>query len=109
MLSCVWDTGHWLSTAWASAPTFRGSDKRWCSLGARRRLAPQKDWAVNDPPELARVLAKLNELRGNVSLADAIVLGGTAAGEQAARDAGPNVPGKFTGGRGAARQGQTYA
>jgi len=73
------------------------------------RLAPQKDWEVNDPAELARVLAKLDELRGNVSLADAIVLGGSAAVEKAAKDAGFDVAVPFMSGRGDASEEQTDA
>ena len=93
-----------VKTAWASASTFRKSDHRGGANGARIALAPQKDWAVNEPEELARVLAKLNELRGSMSLADAIVLAGSAAVEKAARDAGFNVEVPFTGGRGDATQ-----
>ncbi len=81
-----------VSTAWASASTFRGSDKRGGANGARIRLAPQKDWEVNNPAELAKVLAKLEAIRKEfgkkVSLADLIVLGGSAAIEKAAKDAG---------------------
>jgi catalase-peroxidase len=88
-----------VKAAWASAATYRGSDHRGGANGARIRLAPQKDWEVNDPAELAKVLARLDELRGNISLADAIVLGGSAAVEKAARDAGYNVTVPFTGGR----------
>ena len=93
-----------VKTAWASASTFRKSDKRGGANGARIALAPQKDWAVNEPAELAKVLAKLNELRGSMSLADAIVLAGSAAVEKAAKDAGFNVSVPFTGGRGDATQ-----
>src|SRR5213076_1595457 len=78
-----------VSTAWASASTFRGSDKRGGANGARIRLAPQKDWDVNNPPELAKVLSKLEAIRKEfgkkVSLADLIVLGGSAAIEKAAK------------------------
>lgn len=95
-----------VSTAWASASTFRGSDKRGGANGARIRLAPQKDWDVNNPNQLAKVLAKLEEIQkgfsGNVSLADLIVLGGSAAIEKAS---GVKVP--FTSGRGDASQEQT--
>jgi catalase-peroxidase len=98
-----------VKAAWASAGTYRKSDHRGGANGARVRLAPQKDWAVNDPQELARVLAKLEALRGNVSLADAIVLGGSAAVEKAARDAGFDVSVPFTGGRGDASEAQTDA
>ena len=98
-----------VKAAWASAVTYRKSDHRGGANGARIRFAPQKDWAVNDPQELARVLAKLEALRGTVSLADAIVLGGTAAVEQAAKDAGYDVTVPFTGGRGDASEEQTDA
>jgi len=98
-----------VKAAWASAATYRQSDHRGGANGARIRLAPQKDWEVNDPAELAQVLAKLDELRGNVSLADAIVLGGSAAVEKAARDAGYDVAVPFTGGRGDASEAQTDA
>ncbi|MEQ7873306.1 catalase/peroxidase HPI [Sphingomonas sp. ASV193] len=93
-----------VKTAWASASTYRGSDKRGGANGARIALAPQKDWAVNEPAELANVLAKLNELRGSISLADAIVLAGSAAVEKAAKDGGNAVDVPFTGGRGDATQ-----
>src|SRR4029077_16400131 len=89
-----------VSTAWASASTFRGSDKRGGANGARIRLSPQKDWDVNNPAELAKVLSKLEgiqkEFGKQVSLADLIVLGGTAAIEKAARDAGLTVTVPFT-------------
>jgi len=102
-----------VSTAWASAATFRGSDKRGGANGARVRLAPQKDWHVNNPPELAKVLAKLEaiqkELGKKVSLADLIVLGGSAAVEKAAKDAGVSVTVPFTPGRTDASQEQTDA
>ena len=93
-----------VKTAWASASTYRKSDHRGGANGARIALEPQKNWAVNEPEELARVLGKLNELRGSMSLADAIVLAGSAAVEKAARDAGFNVDVPFTGGRGDATQ-----
>ena len=96
--------GQLVKAAWASASTYRKSDHRGGANGARIRLAPQKDWAVNDPEELAKVLAKIDALRGNMSVADAIVLAGTAAVEKAARDAGFNVKVPFTGGRGDATQ-----
>jgi catalase-peroxidase len=96
--------GQLVKAAWASASTFRKSDFRGGANGARIRLAPQKDWAVNEPEELGRVLAKIDELRGNLSMADAIVLAGTAAVEKAANDAGFNVEVPFTGGRGDATQ-----
>ena len=95
-----------ISTAWASASTFRGSDKRGGANGARIRLAPQKDWETNNPDQLANVLTALegiqSDFSGNVSLADLIVLGGSAAIEQAS---GVKVP--FTSGRGDASQAQT--
>jgi catalase-peroxidase len=104
-------------TAWASAATFRGSDKRGGANGARIRLAPQKDWEVNQPTELAKVLQKLeaiqkdfNGTRGKkVSLADLIVLGGCAAIEEAAKKAGHTVKVPFTPGRMDASQEQTDA
>jgi catalase-peroxidase len=93
-----------VKTAWASASTYRKSDKRGGANGARIALAPQKDWDVNEPAELAKVLAKLGELRGAMSLADAIVLAGSAAVEKAAKDGGVEVSVPFTGGRGDATQ-----
>ncbi|NQW60308.1 catalase-peroxidase, partial [bacterium] len=96
-------------TAWSSASTFRGTDKRGGANGARVRLAPQKDWEANNPAELAKVLAvyaKLNNETG-VSIADLIVLGGSAAVEKAAADAGVSVAVPFTAGRGDATDGQT--
>jgi catalase-peroxidase len=100
-----------VSTAWASAATFRGSDKRGGANGARIRLSPQKDWHVNNPPELAKVLSKLEaigkEFGKKVSLADLIVLGGSAAIEKAAKDAGVTVTVPFTPGRADASQDQT--
>ncbi|MGL4312678.1 MAG: catalase/peroxidase HPI, partial [Sphingomonas sp.] len=89
-----------VKTAWASASTYRRTDYRGGANGARIRLAPQKDWAVNEPEQLARVLGVIDGLRGNLSLADAIVLAGTAAVEKAAKDAGFDVAVPFTGGRG---------
>jgi len=98
-----------VSTAWASASTFRGSDKRGGANGARIRLAPQKDWEVNQPARLAKVLKKLEGIqkafngaqkgKKRVSLADLIVLGGCAGVEQAAKKAGHNVKVPFTPGR----------
>ncbi|MGB7844070.1 MAG: catalase/peroxidase HPI, partial [Candidatus Acidiferrum sp.] len=98
-----------VSTAWASASTFRGSDKRGGANGARIRLAPQKDWAVNQPAELAKALQKLEAIQKEfnasasggkkVSLADLIVLGGSAAIEKAAKAAGHDVKVPFTPGR----------
>jgi catalase-peroxidase len=100
-----------VSTAWASASTFRGSDKRGGANGARIRLAPQKDWAVNKPAELAKVLEKLEGIRRDfgkkISLADLIVLAGGAAVEQAAKNAGHAVTVPFTPGRADASQEET--
>lgn len=100
-----------VSTAWASASTFRGSDKRGGANGARIRLAPQKDWDVNNPPELAKVLKTLEGIQKDsgkkVSIADLIVLGGVAAIEKAAKDAGVNVTVPFAPGRTDASQEQT--
>jgi catalase-peroxidase len=106
-----------VSTAWASAATFRGGDKRGGANGARIRLAPQKDWPVNQPATLAKVLQKLEAIRQEfnaaqsggkkVSLADLIVLGGGAAIEKAAKDAGLAVEVPFTPGRMDASQAQT--
>ncbi|MBX9904723.1 MAG: catalase/peroxidase HPI [Burkholderiales bacterium] len=103
-----------VSTAWASASTFRGSDKRGGANGARIRLAPQKDWEANQPAELARVLQKLETIQKDfsaggkkVSLADLIVLGGCAAVEAAAKKAGHDVKVPFTPGRMDASQAQT--
>ncbi len=107
-----------VSTAWASASTFRGTDKRGGANGARIRLAPQKDWDVNNPPELAKVLKTLERIqkefndaqaggKKKVSLADLIVLGGCAAVEKAAKDGGFDVQVPFTPGRTDASQEQT--
>lgn len=102
-----------VSAAWASASTFRGSDKRGGANGARVRLAPQKDWAVNQPAELAKVIEKLEAIRAGlnggskVSLADLIVLAGNVGVEQAARQAGVNVSVPFSPGRVDASQEQT--
>ncbi|EJL31214.1 catalase/peroxidase HPI [Caulobacter sp. AP07] len=106
-----------VATAWASASTFRGSDKRGGANGARIRLAPQKDWAVNQPAQLATVLAALEGVRSafnagqtggkKVSLADLIVLAGSAAVEQAAKAGGHDVEVAFTPGRADASQDQT--
>jgi catalase-peroxidase len=102
-----------VATAWASAATFRGSDKRGGANGARIRLAPQKDWDVNNPAELAKVLKKLEAIqqsfKGKVSMADLIVLGGAAAIEKAAKAGGVNVKVPFVSGRGDATQDQTDA
>ena len=92
-----------VSTAWASASTYRGSDMRGGANGARIRLAPQKDWAANRPEKLAKVLAKLEEIQAGfgkkVSMADLIVLGGCAAVEKAAKNAGVDITVPFTPGR----------
>ena len=106
-----------ISTAWASAASFRGTDKRGGANGARIRLAPQKDWEVNEPPELAKVLRTLEQIQRDfngsqaggkkVSLADLIVLGGCAAVEQAAKNAGYDVTVPFAPGRTDASQEQT--
>ncbi|WP_420320665.1 catalase/peroxidase HPI [Flagellimonas sp.] len=105
-----------VGTAWASASTFRGSDKRGGANGARIRLAPQKDWEVNNPEQLSKVLDTLERIRGEfnsnqsgkkVSMADLIVLGGNAGIEQAAKNAGQNISVPFTPGRGDATQEQT--
>lgn len=102
-----------VSTAWAAASTFRGSDKRGGANGARIRLAPQKDWEVNQPADLAKVLQTLEAVRKDfgkkVSLADLIVLGGGAAIEKAAKAAGHDVKVPFTPGRMDASQEQTDA
>jgi len=106
-----------VSAAWASASTFRGSDKRGGANGGRVRLAPQKDWAVNDPARLSKVLDVLEQIRSSfnasktdgtqISIADLIVLGGCAGVEQAARNAGHNITVPFTPGRADASQEQT--
>jgi catalase-peroxidase len=106
-----------VSTAWASASTFRGSDKRGGANGARIRLAPQKEWAVNQPAELSRVLAKLEDVRKafnasaaggkKISLADLIVLGGSAGVEAAAKQGGFDISVPFRPGRTDATQDQT--
>jgi catalase-peroxidase len=100
-----------VTTAWASASTFRGSDMRGGANGARIRLAPQKEWEVNQPEQLAKVLAVLEDIQQHldkkVSIADLIVLGGSAAVEKAARDAGYDVTVPFAPGRGDASQDQT--
>lgn len=107
-----------VSTAWASASTFRGSDKRGGANGARIRLAPQKDWDVNQPAQLSKVLGRLEAIQTDfnasagakkVSIADLIVLGGTAAVEKAAKDAGVDVKVAFAPGRMDATQEQTDA
>lgn len=106
-----------VSTAWASASTFRGSDKRGGANGSRIRLAPQKDWAVNNPAQLSKVLSKLEGIQKDfngaqkdgkkVSIADLIVLAGSAAVEKAAKDAGHSITIPFTAGRMDASQQQT--
>ncbi|WP_025560642.1 catalase/peroxidase HPI [Sphingomonas sp. UNC305MFCol5.2] len=96
-----------VKTAWASASTFRNSDKRGGANGARIRLAPQKDWGANEPAELAKVLAVYEDIKagfGSVSIADLIVLGGNLGIEQAAKAAGHDVTVPFTSGRGDATQ-----
>lgn len=100
-----------VTTAWASASTFRGSDMRGGANGSRIRLAPQKDWEVNQPEQLTKVLDTLEGIQGGldkkVSIADLIVLGGSAAVEKAAKDAGFDVTVPFAPGRGDATQEQT--
>jgi catalase-peroxidase len=98
-----------IKTAWASASTYRKSDHRGGANGARIRLAPQKDWDVNEPAELARVLSTLDGLRGDLSMADAIVLGGVVGLEKSIKDAGYSVEVPFLGGRGDATQEWTDA
>ncbi|MEO5821736.1 MAG: catalase/peroxidase HPI [Vicinamibacteraceae bacterium] len=118
ILSAGLSVSQLVSTAWASASSFRGTDKRGGANGARVRLAPQKDWAVNNPPELAKVLKALEGIqktfndaqaggKKQVSAADLIVLGGCAAVEKAAKDAGHDVKVPFTPGRADATQEQT--
>jgi catalase-peroxidase len=119
LLSSGLSVSQLVATAWASASTFRGSDKRGGANGARVRLAPQKDWEVNQPAQLAKVLRKLTSIQKafnssakggkKVSLADLIVLGGCAGVEQAARQAGVKVTVPFTPGRMDASQKQTDA
>ncbi|MHA4896860.1 catalase/peroxidase HPI [Pedobacter sp. PWIIR3] len=117
----IWEAGlsvsELVSTAWASASSFRSSDKRGGANGARIRLAPQKDWAVNNPPQLQKVLKALENIQQDfngsqsdgkkISLADLIVLAGSAAVEKAARDAGQHLSVPFTAGRMDASQEQT--
>ncbi len=117
LLGCGLSLSQLATTAWASAVTFRGSDKRGGANGARIRLAPQKDWAVNQPAELAKALATLEGVRAEfdksasggkkISLADLIVLGGCAAVEAAAKKAGVEVKVPFAPGRMDASQEQT--
>ena len=117
LLASGLSTSQLVTTAWASASTFRGSDKRGGANGARIRLAPQKDWEVNQPAELAKVLSKLEAVQKDfnavqtagkkISLADLIVLGGCAAVEAAAKKAGHTVTVPFSPGRTDASQAQT--
>ncbi len=111
ILSSGLSVSELVSTAWASASTFRGSDLRGGANGARIRLAPQKDWEANQPEQLAKVLGVLEGIQadfgGTVSIADLIVLGGTAAVEQAAKNAGVEVAVPFAPGRTDATQEQT--
>jgi len=117
ILSSGLSVSQLVTTAWAAAASFRGTDKRGGANGARIRLAPQKDWEVNDPPELAKVLQTLEQVQREfnaaqsggkrVSLADVIVLGGCAGVEEAARQAGFDVQVPFTPGRTDATQEQT--
>ena len=109
ILSSGISTSDLIKAAWASASTYRKSDHRGGANGARVRLAPQKDWAVNEPAKLSATLAKIDNLRGSLSMADAIVLAGSAAVEKAAKDAGYDVAVPFTGGRGDATQEWTDA
>src|SRR6185369_14169519 len=106
-----------VSTAWAAAASFRGTDKRGGANGARLRLAPQREWDVNDPAQLDKVLPVLEQVQQDfnaaqsggtkVSLADVIVLGGCAAVEQAARNAGHDITVPFAPGRTDASQDET--
>ncbi|MFM7348305.1 MAG: catalase/peroxidase HPI, partial [Erythrobacter sp.] len=98
-----------VKAAWASASTYRNSDHRGGANGARVRLEPQRSWAVNDPAELAKVLDTIEAHRGSLSMADAIVLAGSAAVEKAAKDAGFDVTVPFLGGRGDATEEHTDA
>ena len=117
LLASGLSTAQLVRTAWASASSFRATDKRGGANGARIRLSPQKDWAVNEPAELASVLQTLERVRSDfndgqsggkrISLADLIVLGGCAAVEKAARDAGHAITVPFTPGRTDATQEQT--
>lgn len=119
LLACGLSIAQLVTTAWASASTFRGTDKRGGANGARIRLAPQKDWEVNQPAELSAILQTLSELQAafnkaqsggkQVSLADLIVLGGCAAVEEAGKKAGYNVKVPFAPGRADATPAQTDA
>ncbi|HEX8124177.1 MAG TPA: catalase/peroxidase HPI [Allosphingosinicella sp.] len=100
ILDSGFTVGQLVRTAWASASTYRRSDHRGGANGARIRLEPQRGWAVNEPEALGGLLERIEALRGSLSMADAIVLAGTAAVEKAARDAGFDVEVPFTGGRG---------
>ncbi|MBE5074443.1 catalase/peroxidase HPI [Erythrobacteraceae bacterium E2-1 Yellow Sea] len=100
VLSSGLSVSELVKAAWASASTYRNSDHRGGANGAHLRLAPQNGWAANDPDELGKVLAKLDGLRGNISMADAIVLAGTAAVEKAAQDGGFDISVDVTTGRG---------
>ena len=117
LLSCGLSVSQLVSTAWAAASTFRGSDKRGGANGGRLRLAPQKSWQANQPEQLAKVLATLEGIQNEfnsaqaggkkISLADLIVLGGSAGVEQAAKNAGHTITVPFTPGRMDASQEQT--
>ncbi len=117
LLSSGLSIAQLVSLSWASASTFRGSDKRGGANGARIRLAPQKDWSINNPAELAKILGILEEIQSKfnaaqqddkrVSMADLIVLGGSAGVEQAIKNAGYDIPVSFTPGRVDASQEQT--
>nr|WP_295661796.1 catalase/peroxidase HPI [Polymorphobacter sp.] len=109
ILDAGFSVGQLVNAAWASASTYRRSDHRGGANGARIRLEPQKGWAVNEPAKLDAVLAKIDELRGSLSVADAIVLAGTTAVEKAAKDAGFTITVPFVGGRGDATQDWTDA
>ncbi|HKJ38198.1 MAG TPA: peroxidase family protein, partial [Anaerolineales bacterium] len=113
MLDSGLSVSELVSTAWASASTFRGSDMRGGANGARIRLAPQKDWEVNQPEQLAKVLKTLESIQSDfgkkISLADLIVLGGCAGVEKAAKNAGHDVAVPFTPGRMDASEEQTDA
>lgn len=113
LLASELSISDWVNTAWDSARTFRGSDKRGGANGARIRLAPQKDWEGNEPQRLQRVLNVLTQIQASlskpVSLADLIVLGGTAAVEHAAKAAGIEVTVPFAPGRGDASEEETDA
>jgi catalase-peroxidase len=111
LLNCGLTRAELIATAWDSARTYRGSDYRGGANGARIRLAPQKNWEGNEPKRLEKVLDKLTEIQAGlnkkVSIADLIVLGGTAAVEKAAKDAGVNIKAPFSQGRGDAAQEMT--